>query len=356
MRKFNFWIVLKNKIKSLMNFIGLFLPISQIVQLNKSSNDKSVLIINHGEISIPPKGWGAVEYLAHETSLELSNFGFKVTLLNSKSIWKWLNLSFKNIDIIILHDDTKALRSRLFWPKATILLFTHYGYAGFSDKWSKDYKNNVHNRFKFVDYIICISPSIFSTMAKIFDKGMLVLSPNGSNSEYRELNSSNNGKMICLGKVEKRKRQIELFDALVNSSVEVDFFGPVVDKSVLIRKLINREDNLRFKGEIDRKALYSLLPEYKCLIHVSEAEADALVLYEAQLAGLPIIVTENAIGSQDRNLPWICVIPNDFTKSDIINAINSIKTSNLVISEYAKTNYRWENRLKPIIELIKSFE
>jgi hypothetical protein len=118
-----------------------------------------------------------------------------------------------------------------------------------------------------------------------------------------------NAPLVCVGKIEKRKYQYELWNALRNTSLRIVFIGPIVDDRITTLIKTNKASKNYFIGAKDREYLSDNLQNFSGLILSSLGEADALVLYEAQLAGLPIFVSEKGLGSQNRNLDWVKVIP-----------------------------------------------
>jgi hypothetical protein len=334
------------------NFFGLFLPVNQI--LDNCDFDKTILIICHGELNVPPNGWGAVEKIVSEVTSELNAEHYKTIILNSKSIFAWITVRIRKIDLIFLHDDTKILRTRFFWPRHKLILFSHYGYAGFEQRWTRKYRISIQNYFKLADLVVCLSPTIYNQYSRYLDSNKLLIVPNGISLNFPlhdfSIITSSNKNLICLGKVEPRKKQFELYKILEDTKISVDFVGPIIDNRVL--RLLKSEEKLRkvFLGEKSNTYLNKLFSDYRCLIHVSEAEADALVLYEAQLAGLSIIVTENSIGSQNSKLPWIKVIPNNFNLADIEFALSSVVYDKVQVANFARANYGWKKQLKPLIE------
>lgn len=316
--------------------------------------DRTILIICHGELNVPPIGWGAVEKIVSEVTAELNSAHYRTIILNSKSIFAWIKLRSRKIDLIFLHDDTKILRTRFFWPKHKLILFSHYGYAGFESRWTRKYRRSIQNYFKLANLIVCLSPTIYNQYSKYLDTNKLFIVPNGISLNFLSndliTGTSSNKNLICLGKVEPRKKQFELYEVLKDTKINIDFVGPIIDNRVL--RLLKSEEKLRkvFIGEKPNTYLNILLSDYRCLIHVSEAEADALVLYEAQLAGLSIIVTENSIGSQNAGLPWIRVIPNNFNLADIEYALSSVVFDKVKVANFARANYGWKNQLKPLID------
>ena len=316
------------------------------------------MVIGHGEVQVPPLGWGAVETVIYETTQVLTRLGFSVAILNSKSIFTWMQAYKYRPSIVLLHDDTRINRVVRFWPNAEKILITHYGYAAFPKKWEGHYQKNFKNNFKKMNQIICLSPGIYSVFAKYFTKEKLIFSPNGSavnqsnhlSKSSRKLSINQRRILICLGKVEERKRQYELYQITKDSSIDVHFFGPIVDKRVLDLIAIDKKASLLFKGSIARSDLQNKFQNYQALIHFSDAEADALVLYEAQLMGLPIIISKNSVGAQNLELPWIKILPEDFSASELDSILESINTSPQVILTHAHLNYRWEKRMIPLIE------
>jgi hypothetical protein len=67
------------------------------------------------------------------------------------------------------------------------------------------------------------------------------------------------------------------------------------------------------------------------------------------MAGLPLVISRNSVGSQDLNLPWIKTIENI---GDLPNAIEDVLSSNfngITISNFARLNYNWELRMKHLL-------
>jgi len=159
------------------NFFGLFLPVNQI--LDNCDFDKTILIICHGELNVPPNGWGAVEKIVSEVTSELNAEHYKTIILNSKSIFAWITVRIRKIDLIFLHDDTKILRTRFFWPRHKLILFSHYGYAGFEQRWTRKYRISIQNYFKLADLVVCLSPTIYNQYSRYLDSNKLLIVPNG---------------------------------------------------------------------------------------------------------------------------------------------------------------------------------
>jgi glycosyltransferase involved in cell wall biosynthesis len=180
----------------------------------------------------------------------------------------------------------------------------------------------------------------------------LVVIPNGSGFRAED-DYPKNGKLIYLGKVEARKRQLDYARQAIKQSLEIDFIGPIADSNVVNAISTDELPKHMFPGGKTRRELEGILGSYKALILLSEGEGDALVLYEAQLAGLPIIVNRNSLGSQDENLPWVYVIDQFDDVLKISAEVNYWANNSSAISEYSRLNYTWEKRILPLITVIE---
>jgi hypothetical protein len=97
-----------------------------------------------------------------------------------------------------------------------------------------------------------LSPRILEEFAKHLNPDKLILSPNGTSFNPRIVNHELQKKFICLGKIEPRKKQYEIYNYLASLDFEIDFFGNVEDPRV---KLCMSEDTHAakcFKGPITR--------------------------------------------------------------------------------------------------------
>jgi glycosyltransferase involved in cell wall biosynthesis len=343
----------RSKIIRLINRRGYFSTIrtfSKVIDA-KSLTAKRLLIVAPGEIHIPSLGWGAVETIISETLFTYEAAGFEVWLLNSKHPHDWRKASKLDFDLILNHSDSQSGRIRDTWPKTKIVVISHYGFAAFPSLWNKGYQKILYE-MKKCDYIVCLSAQIFEVFKLYFEESKLIVSSNGT-SFLPQIKTEPKNRILCLGKVEERKRQFELWKATQNSEIEIIFAGPIVDERVLdeIRKAPALCEI--FIGPLLREKLISEFANYDALILPSLGEADALVLYEAQMAGLAILVSSSGIGAQNPNLDWIHVISDNPNPHEISNLINCTFSSPKEIAQYASKNYNWTIRNKEIIKLLK---
>ncbi len=312
---------------------------------------KTVLIVAPGSLTIPTPDWGAVEIIIHETIPLFQAHNFNVLLLNSNHRKDWRQTKGHRIDVILSHNDLQVKRAKQTWKDIPLISVSHYGLAAFPGLWHKSYQKTFRN-IMHADVIICLSEEVKKTFSKFLDSSKLVVVPNGS--EFRaKVDSPKNGKLVYLGKVEPRKRQLEYSKQAIQQGLGIEFIGPIADSRVVDAISIDELPKQMFPGGKTRHELERLLGSYSALLLLSEGEGDALVLYEAQLAGLPIIVNKNSLGSQDESLPWVYVIDKFDDLSKISREIDGWANNTHTISEYARLNYRWTKRILPLIRVIE---
>lgn len=343
----------KNRIVRELNKFGLFNECDQFKLVSKNTNSKhNLLIVAPGQIPIPTIGWGAVETIISETIQIYESNGFNVWVLNSQNPLTWRRAKKLQFHVILNHSDKDSKRIFKYFPKTKFVTVSHYGLGARENLWDKSYKN-ILNGMKLSEKVVCLSPAILSTYSKYFSRKSLIMSPNGTS--FRPLIGSDQSKpLLYLGKVEKRKYQYEIWQRLSQSGINIIFVGPIVDQRVL--DMIKKSPELKhvFIGPVSRNYLENNLCKYSGLFLNSNGEADALVLYEAQVAGLPIIVNSHSAGSQDVKNSWVKVLGTDFDAQEIVKFLRSIKESPKQISEYARKNYSWEVRNKVLTDTLIS--
>lgn len=344
---------ISSKLKRALRNFGYFGFSGEFKDLSRNVNTgKRLLVIAPGAMEIPTKGWGAVETIIAETLEIYIDEGYRVSLLNSVNIKHWHQAKKYEFDIILCHSDVhtkKALRS---WRAVPIVAVTHYGLAAFPDLWHRSYRKTIKS-IACCDVIICLNPQIQETFSRLGIGARLVVSPNGSAFAPKVAELRKPHEFVILGKIEERKQQFEMYQMSKGTDAKFIFVGEVVDNRV--KALISEDTSLRrvFVGEWNRNQLRDGLHELGCLVLISKGEADALVLYEAQLAGLSIIVTDSALGSQNPDLPWVKVLSEGFEIEELLRLSESVNIPPSEIAEFADMHYRWRARNAPLMEVLK---
>lgn len=262
---------------------------SQLIQ----SSCPDVLIIAPGTLSVPPKGWGAVETVVFDHKKILEEAGLRVSLLNSQNIFDWIRAFSKFPKITLNHYDMHAKKALIFSRacRSQLVSISHYGYAGMPEKWSPDYRKLAKSVTKS-KLVICLSDRILETLSVNFPNSELKVFNNRLDTVPKD--GSHLKEALYLGKIEPRKRQVEIMRLVRNCSSKVDFVGPIADERLDLKLL---GPNVSYLGEWSREEVALSLGKYKVLVLASDGEADALVIHEALLAGLVVVATKSASGS-----------------------------------------------------------
>jgi glycosyltransferase involved in cell wall biosynthesis len=339
------------KIQRELGKFGFFAKCDQFELVSKKSHATlNLLIIAPGQMQIPTLGWGAVETIITETINIYESNGFNVWLLNSQNPRTWKKAKQLNFHVILNHSDRDCKKIFKHFPNTKFVTVSHYGFGAIEDKWDKSYKN-ILTGMKLSEKIICLSPVILNTYSKFVSKDSLIISPNGT-SFRPQIGSDHSKPLLYLGKIEPRKYQYEIQQKLANSGIDVIFAGPISDQRVITEMKVSPKLKDIFIGPVTREFLEENLCKFSGLLLYSNGEADALVLYEAQAAGLPIMISRNSIGSQNINLSWVKILDPDFDAREIRSFLNNVQATPDQIADYAIKNYNWEVRNKELTDTL----
>jgi glycosyltransferase involved in cell wall biosynthesis len=303
----------------------------------KTQQIGSILIVAPGEMALPVAGWGAVELIVERQATFFSQKGYSVTILNSWRILDWVTAWRSKHMFAINHYDV-LIKFSLFCSRLKrlpLISTTHYAYAEQLDKWDEGFRSKVRSMVKS-DGFVALNPRIQAVFEASKPRALIKCIPNGVEvSEFQLKNPVKD--FICLGKVEPRKKQFELAQKL-GENFDITFVGEICDPRI---GGLNPQLKAKFAGGWSRREVLENLSLFKGLVLISDAEADALVLYEAQSAGLQVFASALALGAQDRNLPWIHEI--ELSDSNLPGRLTEMLSSTRVsvseIRTHAEENY-----------------
>lgn len=302
-----------------------------------------VLIIAPGIQRIPVEGWGAVERLTFQHYEHLKLTTDSVGLLNSSRIKTWLTVFLRQRPrVVVCHYDALAPIVRIFSQAvgARTIGTSHYAYAPMPLRWDLAFRSYWSALGKF-DVFVALSSEIAETALKSKFRGRVEVIPNGADANNYFFDGSIGHGSICLGKVEKRKRQFELANSNF-SSPDITYVGPLDDDRI---QTLPQEKMYQFVGPKSAGWVFENLTSFSSLILASDAEADALVIHEALIAGLRVFATKSASGSFSTftatgvfelrddfsNLPSLLAMPYDSViKSQI--RLSALESSDLSLS------------------------
>lgn len=311
---------------------------------------KIAIIGPGGTTTIPPKGWGAVEILIHDSASSLAKLGHEVTIINDSRPADMINsVNSQYFDIVhVQYDDRIDIASSINCKN--IVITNHYAYLEQPRIWALpgSPQHGWSNIFSGIASsginIACLSPGIAAVYeAANVPKERIYVIKNGVRTDLFRFSNTPKypDRSMYLAKIDYRKRQ-HVFQDIEG----LYFAGNHTDAR------FNKQSD-SYLGEWDKEKLYHELTEYANLVLLSDGEAHPLVCMEAMTAGLGLVLSERATANLDLNLPFIDVIK----ESDIFDAslVSSIIKKNREtsiqyreeIKKYAQT-FSWDSVVKDL--------
>ena len=293
-----------------------------------------ICFIAPGEIEIPPNGWGALETVLWNQFNALKELGEDVYFINEKDT----ELTYKKV--LEINPDVVHLHYGKHWEIMPLLnckkiITSHDGSFLQSIKFHEHLVRNFYFDCSF--FVLTSWEKDFLLQIGISPNSIKIL-PNGVNyNKFKKSEKPNyENKSVCLGKIDKRKRQT----ILQKQSEDVVFVGDSCDEE------FNKE--LNYLGRWNREEVYENLTHYASLILLSSSELQPLVCLEAMSAGLGLIISEACVENLDLSKNFITVIPDNKLNDDLYiqekikqNQTESLKSRKEIL-EYAK-QFNWIN-------------
>ena len=296
-----------------------------------------ISIIGPGLMSIPPKGWGAVETLIWDMRNALIKLGHQVDIVNTHNANEIIQkINNYRPDFVHIHyDDWVGLYPHIQYPCACT---SHFGYLERPEMFG-GYVNIANTFANIKPRVFCLSEGIKKVYNIMFNipKENLYVSPNGVNcSAFKVVDVPTYPyRSIYLAKIDYRKRQ-HLFQSIDS----LYYAGNIADDR------FNQSKN--YLGEWSKEILYDNLTEYGNLVLLSDGEAHPLVCMEAFAAGLGVVVSEWGKANLDVDKKFITVIPEkhihdiEFVEYEIVKNRKYSMDNRDEILEYAQT-FDWVN-------------
>jgi len=314
----------------------------------KSDRPLRIAQVGFGLLPIPPQGYGAVESIIWEYTTRLRAMGHEVHIVNErkrKAARELLKLG--PLDFIHCHNDRAV--SRVMWAgllkRAKVISTSHHAWDW--GNLSKD-SRRLLRMCSYARYQMVLTDTLGAEIRRKNPAAKIALQPNGTEvDEFRFDPHPGNGKAICVGRIEERKRQDWVERALKGSGLVCDFVGPVKDP------LLSSEAS--HLGEWDRSTLRDRLTDYSCLILVSRSEGQPLVVAEALAAGLSVVVSPaGAI-----NLPALPFVHRVQKEDEIASATRQAIEGNpshrTAARAYAKDFMDWDALVNQYVKQLRAW-
>lgn len=301
-----------------------------------------ILLVAGGHLPIPPPAWGGVENVIWQQYNYLTKAGHQVTILNrkKKTVRGFLARPWQ-YDMVHLHIDSGAkgwgqLQRLFHFPLA---LTTHYGYAAFPSLWTERYRKIFHYMMK-IPVHITLSPEIRDMIREAGFTGQAFVLPNGIEcSDVRFDPEPAPKEALVLGRIQDRKKQRFLAEALKDRPITCDLIGPSEETD-----FTGNGKNVLFLGPWSRDQVTRDLTQYACMVLISDGEAHAGVLLEAMAAGLSLVVSPESSHNLDIDRPWLHVVDRD-KPGEVADAIERAVAENpryrQDIRRYCEATFDW---------------
>jgi len=295
----------------------------------------------YAPVSIPPKGWGAVEGILWDYKTWLEKLGHKVVIVNTDDRRKIIDtINRCRPDVVHVHQHNFAdILNKIRVPVKIFTSHSGYRLSKRATWWSL--QEHFVQYLKDGLFFFVLSPvwrKVFLDCGYNPDEVFVTL--NGADHRRFRFRKTplHENRSIYLGQITVNKKQ-SLYQAIDS----IDFAGPLSDD----KKFDKTHKN--YLGEWTRDTLYEHLSDYANLVILSKAEVAApLVVLEALVCGLGVVVSTAASGNLDTKLPWISVIPDEkttdvaFVEAEIARNREISLRHREQIREYGIENFSWE--------------
>ncbi len=252
-----------------------------------------IALVAHGLLPIPPPGWGAVEVLIDGYREHLQRGGHTVDIYNSVFFNETIvALRDRNYDFIHLHSDLQCSAFERHLGQPYCVTSHNGGIARFAEGVEdREYEILFKDLLQAPGNLVFTEQGRELYLRRGYD-GFLRVEENPIDVQRFTFNLTGNGRAICLGRIQRRKRQA-LLARVAAGNVPVDFIGPHDPNDESDFEPLSP---CRYLGEWNRHQVYERLTDYSCLVLLSRSEGDPLVVKEALAAGLSVVVTESSRG------------------------------------------------------------
>jgi glycosyltransferase involved in cell wall biosynthesis len=166
--------------------------------------------------------------------------------------------------------------------------------------------------------------------------------------------------VLCPGRIEPRKNQLRIINAIKNSLIPVLFVGRMTKMhysySKEFIKLVNESKNIFYLEEVNQEDMMTLYNHAKVAITASWFETTGLVGLEAGSMGCNVVMTEKGYTKEYyKDHVWYCNPENTFSIQNAIISSYKAKKGGKKLSDYInKMNYTWKNAAKETLEAYKN--
>lgn len=304
-------------------------------------------------IPINEKWWGAIENVIWNEKVEFENRWHKVNIFNLRPIDLIKNIfKIKKYNVILLHYDFYYPLFWILWIK-NVFLISHNAYFTKKDSYHIIYKVIFYFILKS-NHFLALSQDIKNYLLENNFKWTVDIVPNWIEVDKFKFNKNGNNKLICLWRIEERKKQVDLIRILKDKNIKIDIIWPISD-SRYDEKLL--DNSINYKWVWSRQQVYNNLTDYSALILLSDWEAHPLVVSEALCSWLSVIISKEASANLDTHKKFIKIV--DINQKNLAEVIKSVISENdsyrLECSKYIDENFSYKKRIDNLLVLFNNY-
>jgi glycosyltransferase involved in cell wall biosynthesis len=314
-----------------------------------------IALIAPGRREIPSGDMVSIEVLIWNYHNYLRNLGHEVDIYNSNWIYDVMyEIQKKKYDFIHLHFDAFAISCNKYLKRNYCVTSHSFGFQKFS---AGNFTYYPPFQYVFPDLLeapgnIVLSEHIKKVYEESGYKGFLRVLRNPVETEKFAFSKTGNGRALCIGSIQPRKKQALLANLLENK-VEIDFIGGRFDP------MFRENKTAKYLGIWSREELYKRLSEYNSLVLLTESEAAPLSVLEGLAAGLSLVISESASANLAEK-PYISLLSDNEENADVIASTIRASISNNdpyreEIREYAKKEFDYTVVIEDYLKIIEEF-
>lgn len=215
-------------------------------------------------------------------------------------------------------------------------------------------RKSIENTLNRASVILPNSKSEFDRLGKAFNfRGKYVVVPNGINKPERTGDNSNNKTgVLCVGRIESYKNQLNIIRALKNSDTRLTIVGKPAPNHISYYEQCKLEagNNITFLDHAPHDKLVDLYRSHKVHVSASWFETTGLCNLEAALEDCVLVITDKG-DTKDYFGDDVYYCDPDGVNSireQIEKALKSAPSS--ALKNRILTQYTWENAAKKTLE------
>ena len=305
----------------------------------------------YAPVSIPPKGYGAVESIIWDYKTYLEELGHRVVVINTASQREIIDAVNRcRPDVVHLH--AYPLSGALKKIRAPVKIFTsHSGYRLSKLASLQFLVKHLVSYLKNGLFVFVLSPVWRQAFIDCgYNPAEIFITPNGADHRRFQFRKTplHANRSIYLGLISRNGNKRQHLYQTIDS---IDFAGPHSEKKF-------HQMRANYLGEWTREHLYAPLSDYANLVVLSRVGVAApLVVMEALVCGLGVVVSEAASVNLDTRLPWVTVIPEekitdiDFVAGEIARNREISLRHREEIRQYGIDNFSWEKLIPRYADL-----